>query len=218
MAMRIKVWTCIALLALGVALDGQTTIDRMQRLEAVLSSNAAVTGGLFRNTSTGTAASASVLVGNDTAANQLEMRAFSSTFTSANNVTSITGRGAGGMDIVQTGASADMRFYTNSSTLAMTLTAAGKVSIGGGTVLTGTATWDPPSIADGASSSQSVTVTGTDFGDPCFTSHTDSSISFFSVSAVIASADTALVWITNVAGAGAKDLSSGTVRVTCFAY
>jgi hypothetical protein len=109
----------------STAVDALTVAGTLQG--GTTATNAAVLGGLFRNTSNGSSATMSVQIGNDTAANQLEFRAFSSTFTSANNVTSITSRGAGGLDLVQTGASADMRVYMNTSTLALTFDASGQV-------------------------------------------------------------------------------------------
>lgn len=96
----------------------------------------------------------------------------------------------------------------------------GGVIIGsGGAAITktlkGSTTWDPASIADGAVTSTTVTVTGAVAGDPCIVSHTQLGANNVMLSAHISAADTATVVLFNKTGAG-YDLASGTLTVFCF--
>lgn len=79
-------------------------------------------------------------------------------------------------------------------------------------VLIGTATWNPASIADGASASTDVTVTGAAVGDPCSVGFTSIAAAGWRITANVRAADTVSVFLTNNTG-GAVDLASGTVTV-----
>lgn len=94
--------------------------------------------------------------------------------------------------------------------------------IGAGTainaVFSTTNAWDPPSIADGASATRaSVTLTGATVGDNVIASHTSIISSLWKVQAVVVSANTVDVTITNNTG-GTVDLATGTLRITSFKF
>ena len=76
--------------------------------------------------------------------------------------------------------------------------------------LTGTATWNPASINNGAQSSTNVTVTGAAVGDPAFAGFTSITAAGWVISAIVTGADTVKVTLVNHTG-GAVDLASGTV-------
>lgn len=73
------------------------------------------------------------------------------------------------------------------------------------------ATWDPASVAAGASATTTVTVTGADLGDAVSVSFSVS-LSGCSLTAYVSSSDTVTVVLSNNT-AGAVDLGSGTLRV-----
>ena len=75
---------------------------------------------------------------------------------------------------------------------------------------TGTATWNPGSINNGAQSSTDVTVTGAAVGDPAFAGFTSITAAGWVISAIVTGADTVKVTLVNHTG-GAVDLASGTV-------
>lgn len=84
-----------------------------------------------------------------------------------------------------------------------------------GSILSGSATWDPPSIADGAIASVNITVTGAAVGDYAVASHSAlGSVDALLVANVIA-ADSVRAILFNKNGA-ALDVASGTVRVLVF--
>lgn len=78
--------------------------------------------------------------------------------------------------------------------------------------LTGGKTWDPPSIADGAVTTTTVTVTGAAVGDRAVASLSTLGSSVALLSAHVSAADTVLVVLLNKTG-GALDLASGTLNV-----
>lgn len=77
--------------------------------------------------------------------------------------------------------------------------------------LTGTATWDPGSIADQAFEAVDVTVTGAALGDVAFAGFS-LDVQDLVISATVTAADTVTVVLSNQTS-GAVDLASGTVRV-----
>lgn len=90
---------------------------------------------------------------------------------------------------------------------------------GGGTILaiyTGSTTYDPPSLAAGASTSTTVTVTGASSTSVCTPGLSTLGTTVFLVSASPGT-NQATVSFYNASG-GTVDLSSGTLRVTCFAH
>lgn len=103
--------------------------------------------------------------------------------------------------------------------------AGGGVAVGGGTaflsVITGTSSWDPGSMINGAMQSTTVTVTGVQTTSPCiagfFPNLTGTPINGQSLSAYYDSANTVRVVMVNTSGS-TNDPSTATVRVTCFTY
>lgn len=101
----------------------------------------------------------------------------------------------------------------------------GGVSVGGGTaflsVLTGTSSWDPGSMINGAMQSTTVTVTGVQSTSPCIAGYWPNTggttLNGQSLSAYYDSANTVRVVLVNTSGS-TNDPSSATVRVTCFTY
>ena len=77
--------------------------------------------------------------------------------------------------------------------------------------ITGSATWDPGSIADGDELAQEVTVTGAALGDFAFASFS-LDVTDLNLEAQVTAANTATAVLANSTG-GAIDLASGTVRV-----
>jgi hypothetical protein len=94
-------------------------------------------------------------------------------------------------------------------------------SIGGGAgikrVLSATATWDPTSLADGASGATVVGVTGAAVGDPVFVGFSSLTAGNWQISGTVSSADNVTVSLFNKTG-GTVDLPSGTLRVTVFKF
>ena len=82
---------------------------------------------------------------------------------------------------------------------------------GGQTLLTGSVTWDPASVADGASVTTTVTVTGVTIGDFCLASFS-LSLGALSMTAHATAVDTVTVVLTNNSG-GPLDIASGTLKV-----
>lgn len=78
--------------------------------------------------------------------------------------------------------------------------------------LTGSTTWDPASIADGAVASTTVTVTGAAVGDRAVASLSTLGANDVLISAHVQATDTVRVVILNKTG-GALDLGSGTLNV-----
>lgn len=97
----------------------------------------------------------------------------------------------------------------------------GGVAVGTGTafinVLTGTATWDPLSIADTDAAVNSVTVTGVTTASTCFASFSTLTTTAVAITAQASSANTVTVTLTNSSGS-AQDFGSGTLRAVCFTY
>ena len=83
------------------------------------------------------------------------------------------------------------------------------------TILTGTATWNPASIADNANDSTTVTVTGATVGQPAFAGFSSVTTSGWLISAFVTATNTVTVTLRNVTG-GAVDLASGTVTAKVF--
>lgn len=83
------------------------------------------------------------------------------------------------------------------------------VKITRGRPLFGTATWDPASVAAGAATSTTVTVTGAALGDSAVAAFSLSTAGLI-ISAAVTAADTVTVHLFNPTG-GAIDLASGTV-------
>lgn len=83
------------------------------------------------------------------------------------------------------------------------------------TILTGTATWNPASIANGANDSTTVTVTGATVGQPAFAGFSSVTTSGWIISAFVTATDTVTVTLRNTTG-GAVDLASGTVTAKVF--
>ena len=80
-------------------------------------------------------------------------------------------------------------------------------------MLTGTATWDPGSIADGAIASTTITVTGCAEGDLVLVSHDKLNSAGVLLFGTVASANTCYVTLVNHSG-GNYDLATGTLRAT----
>lgn len=78
-------------------------------------------------------------------------------------------------------------------------------------VLSGSATWDPGSIADGEMEATDITVTGAVLGDFVLASFS-ADIEDLVISAAVTAADTVTAVLANTTG-GAVDLASGTVAV-----
>lgn len=99
----------------------------------------------------------------------------------------------------------------------------GQVSIGnsGATYITNhrsaTTTWDPASIANGAMTSTTVTVTGAAIGNPCITGFSIAVPAGGLLVCSITASNTATVTLMNHTG-GTLDLGSGTLRASFFAY
>jgi hypothetical protein len=112
--------------------------------------------------------------------------------------------------------SADAPFSASNGTFSGTMT------VGGGSTVqsfrTGTTTWDPGSLANGATEKKSsVTVTGVAVGDPVTASLTTIVSSDWAVQACVTATNTVEVKITNNTG-GVVDLGSGTLRINCIKF
>lgn len=81
--------------------------------------------------------------------------------------------------------------------------------------LTGSATFDPASLADGAATSTTITVTGASTGDEVLATHDGLGANDVVVTGHVQAADTVRVVIVNQTG-GALDIGSGTVSVKVF--
>lgn len=77
--------------------------------------------------------------------------------------------------------------------------------------LSGSATWDPASIADGAQETKAVTVTGAALGDFLERISFTNSLGGLVLSGYVSATDTVTAVLTNASG-GAVDLASGTVK------
>lgn len=83
--------------------------------------------------------------------------------------------------------------------------------------VSGTATWDPPSIGDGAMTSTTVTVTGALLGDTAFAAFSLVVPAGALLTAQVTASNTVTVTLYNKSG-GSLDLSSGTLRATVLGY
>jgi hypothetical protein len=98
-----------------------------------------------------------------------------------------------------------------------------KVGVGGSTAsisktLSATSVWDPPSIVNGASSTQSgLVLNGVAVGDVVTAAHTSIVSPDWAIQACVTSANTVSVKITNNTG-GTVDLASGTLRINCIKF
>jgi hypothetical protein len=80
------------------------------------------------------------------------------------------------------------------------------------TTLTGSATWNPPSVASGAATTTTVTVSGATVGARVDVSLSSMTTAAQILSGDVTSANTVRVVLFNCSG-GAVDLASGTLRV-----
>lgn len=80
-----------------------------------------------------------------------------------------------------------------------------------GRVLTGSATYDPPSLADGAGTNTTVTVTGAALGDFIAGLSFTRDLAGITLTGYVSAADTVTVRLQNESG-GPVDLASGTLR------
>lgn len=80
--------------------------------------------------------------------------------------------------------------------------------------LTGSATYNPPSLADGVGATTTVSVIGAKMGDYAVASF-DLDLQGITVTAYVSAADTVSVRFQNESG-GTLDLASGTLRVKVF--
>lgn len=94
------------------------------------------------------------------------------------------------------------------------------IIIGGGAKiarhLSGTKTWDPASVSDGAQTSTTVTVTGAALGDEVTCSFSNS-LQLMRMSGYVSAANTVTVVLSNNTG-GAIDLSSGILRASVWQH
>lgn len=81
-----------------------------------------------------------------------------------------------------------------------------------GSVLTGAATYDPPSLADGAGATTTLTVTGAALGDFVTAVSFNKDLAGISVTGYVSAANTVSVRFQNESG-GLLDLASGTLAV-----
>lgn len=99
--------------------------------------------------------------------------------------------------------------------------ASGGFSVGGGgdvaKISHANTTWDPGNLADGASESTTISVTGAAAGEPVFASLSTLTNASWQISGFVTSTNTITVTITNHSG-GALDLGSGTLRIVLFEY
>lgn len=115
--------------------------------------------------------------------------------------------------------------FTQDVVLARTGTSAlnitGNVSINAGTAITkhlsGTATWNPASLANGARESIAVTVTGAALGDTVAVGFTTAVPAGMIITGQVTAANTVTVTLYNI-NAGAQDLASGTVRADVWGH
>lgn len=84
-------------------------------------------------------------------------------------------------------------------------------------VLTATTTWDPLSVANGASTATLVTVTGAAIGDPVVVGFTSITAGNWQISGSVTATNQVTVSLLNHTG-GAVDLASGTLRVAVFKF
>lgn len=83
--------------------------------------------------------------------------------------------------------------------------------VNGLTILTGSKTWDPASVADGAQTNTTVTVTGAQLGDVVSVSFSLAVTAGAFMVGHVTAADTVTVTLFNKTG-GALDLASGTLK------
>lgn len=130
--------------------------------------------------------------------------------------------GTGGLSGSTTAITIGAAAGTASVALQGTVTSSGSVAIGGGSfiakTITTTTTWDPASLADGASETKSsITMTGVAVGDVVTAALTTIIASTWRVQACVTATDTVAVTITNNTG-GTVDLASGTLRINCIKF
>jgi hypothetical protein len=91
------------------------------------------------------------------------------------------------------------------------VTPAGVKAVLDAKILTGSKTWDPPSVALGSSTSTTVTVTGATVGMAVRAGHTQINDMYnYSLT------DTVTVYLNNGSGSNPKDFASGTLKVWVF--
>lgn len=107
---------------------------------------------------------------------------------------------------------------TSSSQVTVSLS---PTQVGGGAVLkkmlSATATYDPPSTANGAAWSTTITVTGAAVGDNVMVSHSSVTSGDWNLYGYVSAANTVTVYGRNNTG-GTVDLASGTLRATVFQF
>jgi hypothetical protein len=133
------------ILALQTANTTALTIDASQntgfgttspsyKVDVVSTGNSLNSNLASRNTTSGTAAGAQILVGNDSTNDLLVLRALSSTYTSSGvntaNGALVRGGGAGGMTLAATDASGIINFATGGTTERMRIDSSGNVGVG----------------------------------------------------------------------------------------
>lgn len=84
------------------------------------------------------------------------------------------------------------------------------------TPLSGSKTWDPPSVTIGSATSTTLTVTGAAMGDAVAVSFSLAVPAGCILVGYVTAADTVTVTLYNPAGGGTQDLASGTLRVKVF--
>lgn len=84
-------------------------------------------------------------------------------------------------------------------------------------ILTATATWNPLSVADGASTATLVGVSGAALGDPVAVGFTSLTAGNWQISGTVNAANQVTVSLLNKTG-GAVDLASGTLRVAVMKF
>lgn len=83
-------------------------------------------------------------------------------------------------------------------------------------LLVGTTTWDPASLATGASASTTVTVSGATVGDVVIPSLSTLTQDGMLLTATVSASNTVKVTLANVGGTNPTDVTSGTLRVQVF--
>ena len=175
-----------------------------------------LTSGTF--TLGGAATTGTITLGQSTVSNTFNIDAGAVSTGNTKTLNIGTGGASGSTTAITIGAAAG----TASIALQGAVTSSGSVAIGGGAAIvksiSATTTWDPASLADGASETKSsITMTGVTVGDVVTAALTTIIASTWRVQACVTAADTVAVTITNNTG-GTVDLASGTLRVNCIKF
>ncbi len=119
--------------------------------------------------------------------------------------------GGNAPDVSPTGAA---RIYYNSTTNAINTSLNGGAARPVPTLLSGTATYDPASLADGVGATTTVTVTGAALGDVALASFS-LDLQGITLTAYVSAADTVAIRFQNESTA-TVDLASGTLKAVVF--